>query len=295
MDHKESFLQYLKTEKRYSPHTVRSYQNDLDQFFSYIRDNDESIEPGDVTSSHIRSWIVSLMEKGVTPTSVHRKISCLRVFYRFLRKEGVMKKDPLEKVVVPKRKKVLPQFVEEVSLSKLLDSVEFGEDFRGIRNKTLIEMLYMTGMRRAELIGLKKEDVDLGDCSVRVTGKRNKQRIVPLTKDFAGRLGDYLKVRNDFEGENKTEWFFISDKGAKLYDKYVYNIVKDHLSIVTTIEKKSPHVLRHTFATHMLNRGADLNTIKEFLGHANLAATQVYTHNTFEKLKKIYKQAHPRA
>lgn len=295
MDHKESFLQYLKTEKRYSPHTIRSYQNDLDQFFSYLKDNDNSIEAADVTSSHIRSWIVSLMESGIASTSVHRKISCLRVFFRYLRKEGVMKKDPLEKVMVPKRKKVLPQFVAEESLTKLLDMVEFSDDFSGIRNKALIEMLYMTGMRRAELIGLKVDDVDLPEGTVKVTGKRNKQRIIPLTRDFAARLGFYLRDRNETAGEKAGDWFFITDKGTKLYDKYVYNIVRKHLSMVTTIEKRSPHILRHTFATHMLNRGADLNTIKEFLGHANLSATQVYTHNTFEKLKKIYKQAHPRA
>lgn len=295
MDHKESFLQYLKTEKRYSPHTVRSYENDLDQFFIFIRDNDSSVEPVDVTSAQIRFWIVSLMEKGISPASVHRKISCLRVFFRYLRKEGMMKKDPLDKVVVPRRKKVLPQFVAEDSLMKLLDEVEFSSDFSGIRNKALIEMLYMTGMRRAELIGLKVGDVDLNEGVLKVTGKRNKQRMIPLTNDFASRLGVYLKEREKNAGDNAGDWFFITDNGTKLYDKYVYNIVRKHLSMVTTIEKKSPHVLRHTFATHMLNRGADLNTIKEFLGHANLSATQVYTHNTFEKLKKIYKQAHPRA
>jgi len=295
MDHKESFLQYLKTEKRYSPHTVRSYKNDLDQFFLFITETDNSITAQDVTSSQIRSWIVSMMEEGITPSSVHRKISCLRVFFRYLRKEGVMKKDPLEKVVLPKRKKVLPQFVAEESLVRLLDDNEFGDDFAGIRNRTLIEMLYMTGMRRAELIGLKISDIDMGEGTVKVTGKRNKQRIIPMTKDFVVRLGDYLKLRNKIVETDDQGWFFVTGKGNKLYDKYVYNIVKSYLSMVTTIEKRSPHVLRHTFATHMLNRGADLNTIKEFLGHANLSATQVYTHNTFEKLKKIYKQAHPRA
>jgi integrase/recombinase XerC len=185
--------------------------------------------------------------------------------------------------------------VSEQSLNNLLDSNDFGTDFAGIRNRTIIEMLYLTGMRRAELTGLRIADVDLPGALVKVTGKRNKQRIIPLTKPFTVRLDEYLKMRNENKAGVSSEWFFITDKGNKLYDKYVYNVVRGYLSMVTTIEKKSPHILRHTFATHMLNHGADLNVIKEFLGHANLSATQVYTHNTFEKLKKIYKQAHPRA
>jgi integrase/recombinase XerC len=295
MGFKESFLQYLQIEKRYSPHTIRSYQNDLDQFFNYLSDNDIPLLPGEITAHHIRGWIVTLMDNGIKPVSVHRKISCLRVFFRYLRKEGAIKNDPLEKVVLPKRRKSLPVFVSEQSLDNLLDSNDFGDDFAGIRNRTIIEMLYLTGMRRAELIGLRIADVDLEGAQVKVTGKRNKQRIIPLTKQFTIRLEEYLKIRNkNSEGIN-TDWFFITDKGNRLYDKYVYNIVTRYLSMVTTIEKRSPHILRHSFATHMLNHGADLNVIKEFLGHANLSATQVYTHNTFEKLKKIYKQAHPRA
>jgi integrase/recombinase XerC len=235
------------------------------------------------------------MDGGIKPVSVHRKISCLRVFFRYLRKEGAIKGDPLEKVVLPKRKKSLPVFVSEQSLDNLLDGNNFGSDFTGMRNRTIVEMLYMTGMRRAELIGLRIPDVDLQSGQVKVTGKRNKQRIIPLTKPFTEKLNEYLRMRNENAKGVSSDWFFITDKGNKLYDKYVYNVVTGYLSMVTTIEKKSPHVLRHTFATHMLNRGADLNVIKEFLGHANLSATQIYTHNTFEKLKKIYKQAHPRA
>lgn len=227
--------------------------------------------------------------------SVHRKISCLRVFFRYMRKEGIIKGDPLEKVVLPKRKKRLPVFVEEKALDTLLDDFSFGNDFAGIRNRTLVEMLYLTGMRRAELIGLRFRDIDLAEGTVKVTGKRNKQRIIPLTRPFIPRLEEYIRLRNEIAEAQGGNWFFITDKGNKLYDKFVYNTVRRYLSIVTTIDKKSPHILRHSFATHMLNRGADLNTIKEFLGHANLSATQIYTHNTFEKLKKIYKQAHPRA
>jgi len=252
-------------------------------------------KPEAVVSHDIRSWIVSLIENGYSAVSVHRKISSLRVFYRYLRKEGIVVSDPLEKVVLPKTKKRLPVFVEEESLNKLLDDYEFGNDFQGTRNMTIIEMLYLTGIRRAELTGLRNIDVDTRNATLKVTGKRNKQRIIPLLKSFTLKLEKYITVRNEAFPDSVSEWFFLSNKGNKLYDKYVYNIVRKYLSIVTTIEKRSPHILRHTFATHMLNNGADLNSIKEFLGHANLSATQIYTHNSFEKLRKIYKQAHPRA
>lgn len=295
MSLKESFLQYLQTEKRYSPHTVRSYMNDLDQFYSFLSEQGLPEDPVTVTSHDIRAWIVSMLDNNYTTVSVHRKISCLRVFYRYLRKEGVLKIDPLEKVVLPKRKKTLSVFVEEAAMGNLLEDKVFGDDFSGIRNRTIIEMLYMTGMRRAELIGLRNNDVDLSEGTVKVTGKRNKQRIIPLVKSFITSLDNYIKLRDEKIMDSAGDWFFITDKGNKLYDKYVYSIVHRYLAMVTTIEKKSPHILRHTFATHMLNHGADLNSIKELLGHANLSATQVYTHNTFEKLKKIYKQAHPRA
>jgi integrase/recombinase XerC len=295
MSHKESFLQYLKTEKRYSPHTVRSYLNDLDQFNLFLLSRELPEDPAEVTSNDIRAWIVSMLDNSYSTISVHRKISCLRVFYRYLRKEGIMKNDPLEKVVLPKRKKTLPVFVEEKSLSELLDNYNFGAGFAGIRNRTIVEMLYMTGMRRAELIGLRNSDVDLIEGTFKVTGKRNKQRIIPVLRSFIPRLEEYIKIRNESVVKSTSDWFFITDKGNKLYDKYVYNTVNCYLSMVTTIEKKSPHILRHTFATHMLNHGADLNSIKELLGHANLSATQIYTHNTFEKLRKVYKQAHPRA
>lgn len=295
MNHKESFLQYLQIEKRYSLHTVRSYLNDLEHFHQFLLSQGLTVDPVEVTSYDIRAWIVSMLDNEYSTTSVHRKISCLRVFYRYLRKEGIIKKDPLEKVVLPKRKKNLPVFIEEEAISKLLDNYSFGESFAGVRNRTIIEFLYLTGMRRAELIGLRDNDIDLSEGSVKVTGKRNKQRIIPLVRPFISRLEEYIKVRNESVAIGANSWFFITDKGNKLYDKYVYNTVNSYLAMVTTIEKKSPHVLRHTFATHMLNRGADLNSIKEFLGHANLSATQIYTHNTFEKLKKVYKQAHPRA
>ena len=295
MDHKESFLQYLKIEKRYSPLTVRSYLNDLDQFDKYLNLQGLSGKPEEIGYHDVRSWIVSLIENGYSPVSIHRKISSLRVFYRHLRREGLVSNDPLEKVVLPKIRKRLPLFVDEGSLGKLLDEYEFGDDFYGIRNRAIIEMLYTTGMRRAELTGLRDADVDISGASVKVTGKRNKQRIIPLLKPFTAKLENYVRIRSEKFPDNRPEWFFVGNKGNKLYDKYVYNTVRKYLSMVTTIEKKGPHILRHTFATHMLNNGADLNSIKEFLGHANLSATQIYTHNSFEKLRKIYKQAHPRA
>ena len=296
MDHKESFLQYLLIEKRYSSHTISSYKNDLDQFVGFLGGIGHSADAGDITSHEVRAWIVSMMQSGISPVSVHRRISCLRIFFRYLRKEGMVKQNPMDKVVVPKKKKKLPVFVGEDALDRLLDSYDFGNDFAGIRNRTIIEMLYLTGIRRAELTGLRDNDVDLASATIKVTGKRNKQRIIPMVNSFIPRIREYLDARGmAFGQETVNGWFFVTDSGKQLYDKYVYNTVRNYLAMVTTIEKKSPHVLRHTFATHMLNHGADLNSIKELLGHANLSATQIYTHNTFEKLKEVYKQAHPRA
>jgi integrase/recombinase XerC len=293
MSYKESFLQYLETERRYSHHTIRSYASDLNQFICYLEESGSGFDPGSVATVDIRGWIVSLLDGGMSASTVHRKITCLRVFFRFLRREGAIEGDPTARVVLPKRKKRLPSFVGEESMNSLLDNFSFGDDFEGLRNRTIIEMLYLTGMRRSELTGLTLSDYDESRGTLRVLGKRNKERLVPLLDSFRKSLDLYVGARR---GVNSTgNWFFITGKGNKLYDKFVYNIVKRYLTMVTTIEKRSPHILRHSFATHMLNHGADLNSIKELLGHANLSATQIYTHNTFEKLKKVYKQAHPRA
>lgn len=293
MEIKESFLQYIRTEKRYSRHTVTSYKNDLDQFIGWLDETRPGSDLISLTHGDVRGWMVSLLEGGASAATVHRKISALRTLVRYMRRHELISRDPVAGLKLPRKPKQLPVFVAEDALAKLLDEFRFGDNFSGIRDRTVVEFLYLTGMRRSELINLRDTDVDLSAGQVRVTGKREKQRVIPLSAGFVKSLDSYLKTRseNGFTGN----WFFVTDRGNKMYDRAVYNIVTRYLAMVTTIEKKSPHVLRHTFATHMLNRGADLNSIKELLGHASLSATQVYTHNTFEQLKKIYKQAHPRA
>lgn len=295
MTEKESFLEYLQFEKHYSQNTVYSYRNDLEQYLLFLEAHTGSQQFTGADASNIRAWVVSMLDSGLSVSSVHRKVSAVRSFYRYLRREGLVAGDPLGKVLLPRKRKRLPVFVEENSIALLLDSYDFGNDFSGVRDRTIIEMLYLTGMRRAELIGLRDKDVDRQAKTIRVTGKRNKQRIIPILDSFADSLQVYLDLRNDMLFDNPGSWFFVSDRGNKLYEKLVYNVVNRYLEMVTTIEKKSPHILRHSFATHMLNHGADLNSIKEILGHASLAATQVYTHTTFEKLKSVYNDAHPRA
>lgn len=293
--YKDLFLKYLQFEKRFSINTVKSYQNDLAQFVVFINEQYSISSPESVNEKIIRSWIVDLMEKEYSSLSVNRKISTLKTFYKFLLRQGYIKINPMDKVVSPKTKKKLPLFVEEKQITVLLDDLTFGDNFSGIRNRIIIETFYNTGIRLSELIGIKNTDVDLYNNTVKVLGKRQKERIIPIHSSFAKSLKNYIEVRNTEFDSSKLDFFFVTDKGEKLYERFVYRVVNKYLNLVTTIEKKSPHVLRHTFATHMLNHGADLNAIKELLGHANLSATQVYTHNTFEKLKTIYKQAHPRA
>ena len=288
--YKDLFLKYLQFEKRFSVNTIKSYENDLIQFTDFFGSDihlaDDKI---------IRNWVVNLMEKDFSVLTVNRKISTLKTFYKFLLREGYIKSNPMDKVTAPKIKKKLPSFVDEKQMTILLDDYSFGEDFKGIRNRTIIEMFYNTGIRLSELIGLKHNSVDLVNKTIKVLGKRNKERIIPVHISFNKLLEQYTRVKELEFGNYQNDYFFVTDKGNKLYEKFVYRIVNKYLNLVTTIEKKSPHILRHTFATHLLNHGADLNAIKELLGHANLSATQVYTHNTFEKLKTIYKQAHPRA
>jgi len=293
--YKNLFLKYLQFEKRFSINTVKSYSNDLLQYTEFIENYFHEFKPENSDEKMIRAWIVSLMEKDLSSLSVNRKISTLKTFYKFLLREGYIKVNPMDKVVSPKISKKIPLFVEEKQIAILLDDFSFGNDFSGIRNRTIIEMFYNTGIRLSELIGIKNTDVDLYNNTIKVLGKRQKERIIPIHSSFAKSLKQYIEVKNIEFNKIENDFFFLTDKGNKLYEKFVYRIANKYLSMVTTIEKKSPHILRHTFATHMLNHGANLNAIKELLGHANLSATQVYTHNTFEKLKTIYKQAHPRA
>jgi integrase/recombinase XerC len=295
MNYKESFLEYLQFEKRYSNHTILSYRTDLEQFEDFASQEEECPDISLADGKIIRSWTIRLMDSGQSARTVNRKISTLKSFYKYLMREQRIKINPMDKVLSPKQSKKLPAFVEADKMNLLLDDFDFGEDFSGIRNRLIIEVLYITGMRQAELIALRDVDIDRSEHNIRVTGKRNKQRIIPFDRAYLRVIESYLELRDKQFPVNDYPNFFLTDKGKPLYPRFVYKVVNSYLRFVTTMESRSPHVLRHTFATHMLNRGADLNAIKEILGHANLSATQVYTHNTFEKLVSIYKQAHPRA
>lgn len=286
----KNFINYLVTEKRFSDHTVKSYVTDLKQFFNFLKNEFEiknHIE--EVQFQLVRAWIASMLEQGLSPRSVNRKISTLRTYYKFLIREGKMSKNPMLRVVAPKLSKRLPAFIEEDQIEHLLDNVQFEEGFIGDRNKLIIELFYVTGIRLSELINLKKNDIDFYNQSIKILGKRNKERLIPLSPNI-------IKDLKKFISNNMvTNFLFTNIDGNKLYPRLVYRIVHRYIGKISSVSKKSPHILRHTFATHMLNNGADINAIKDLLGHTNLSATQVYTHNSIEKLKKVYKQAHPRA
>ena len=290
---KERFLAYIQYEKRYSPNTVIAYQTDLDQFYDYLLLQYNITDIAGVSHPVIRSWLVHLMEHQVGPRSVNRKLTTLKSFYKFLLREGVLEENPMRKVTSLKISQRLPVFVEKDKMESLFDHIEFEEGFPGLRNKLILEMFYATGMRLSELVNLKETDIDFHHDTLKVLGKRNKERLIPFSKQFESQLKAYLVEKQNSFGDNND--LFLTDGGCRIYPKLVYRIVTRYLGTVTTMEKKSPHVLRHTFATHLLNNGAELNAVKELLGHASLSATQVYTHNTIDKLKRIYKQAHPKA
>jgi integrase/recombinase XerC len=292
----DQFLQYLRVEKRYSPHTIIAYRTDLEQFCDFESINQDQQNLLSVNSKIIRNWVVSLIENGITNRSVHRKITSLKTFFRYLQRKELVKSNPAGKVMIPGLEKRLPEFVSQKNINLYLDnSSDVEQNFSSFRDVLILELFYDTGIRLSELIGIQERDVDYQNLSLKVTGKRNKQRIIPVSIELARTLMKYVQVKNDFFKGAETRQLFVNDKGKKMYPMFVYRLVKLHLSAITTASKRSPHILRHSFATHMLNNGADINSIKEILGHANLAATQVYTHTTFEKLKEIYKQAHPRA
>jgi integrase/recombinase XerC len=293
----ERFIQYIKFEKRYSPHTVSAYQSDLDQFVRFLNHPDQTINhPSEITHYQIRNWMVELMNQGLTSRSINRKIATLRKYFKFLVQEGVLTVNPASKINTPKIPKNLPVVVESARLTQMLDAGEvFSEDFKGVRDKLIIEMLFGTGMRLAELIGISDTDINTYEGTVKVLGKRNKERIIPLNHELSLLLNRYLDLKKSENFNNNSTTLVVTDKGAKAYPGLIYLTVQKYLSYISTQNKKSPHVLRHTFATSLLNNGADLNAIKELLGHANLSATQIYTHNSVERLKSIYKQAHPKA
>jgi len=292
------FFNYLRTERRYSQHTLLSYQTDLRQFADYLKATYELNEPAQADHTLIRSWVVTLMQQGLDPRTVNRKIACLRSYFKFLLTTGVIGRNPMLRIKAPKMAKKLPDFVPEDSLNGLLNSFEFPDTFAGVRDQLILELLYGTGIRLAELIGIRPDDISLPGRTVRVTGKGNKQRIMPLNPTLLTVLENYIASRKrEFGPEGNTPTvLLVTDKGEPLYEKLVYRTVKQYLSQITTASSQQhPHVLRHSFATHLLSKGADLNAIKELLGHANLAATQVYTHLSIDKLKSVFEQAHPKA
>lgn len=292
----QEFLKYLEFEKRYSSHTLKSYETDLRQFYEFCLNQSTDFNPSKINHKFIRTWLVNMVDLGLSPRSINRKISSLKSFFGYLISNGMIESNPMLKILSPKTDKKLPSFVEKENINNLLDTWELKDTFRGWRDFLIIEIFYFTGIRLSELINLKISDVNLSNLTIKVLGKRNKERLVPFTNVLKNDILRYLDMRKLETGDYEhNDFLFITGSGKKLYPVMVYRIVKSYLQLVTQVEKRSPHVLRHTFATHMLNNGADLNAIKELLGHSNLSATQVYTHNTFEKLKKVYKQAHPRA
>lgn len=289
-----SFLEYLKFQKRYSRHTLISYRNDLEGFGDYLSAQFGDMQPSSIRPAYIRSWMAELKEKGITSKTINRKISALKSFFKYQLREAAVKASPVSGIIVPKISKRLPKYVEKEEIRTLFDHVEFPDSFAGKTERLALALLYNTGMRQAELLNLKEGHVDFSKSSVKVLGKGSKERIIPLGPEMISLIREYMseKAREGFV--NQDGYLFVAAGGKKLYPKYLYNLTVKYLSRVTTSEKKSPHVLRHSFATHLTNNGADLNAVKELLGHSSLAATQVYTHNNIEKLREIHKKAHPR-
>ena len=308
----DDFLDYLTHERAYSPHTVTSYGNDLREFDTYLKNPEDPIELPHADADLVRGWAMDLMASGMKATSVNRKLSSLRTFYKYLLKKGEIKVSPMQNINGPKKAKPLPQFVREADMERLLDGTLADDSWRGRREHVIIQLFYETGIRLSELVGLNVEDVDFDRKAIKVTGKRNKQRIIPIGDGLAQNLKEYVEIRLNppYEGgvsfvegssslPRREGWggspLFITDKGQRVYPAWVYRLVRKNLSQVVTLKKRSPHVLRHTFATAMLNNDAELEAVKELMGHESVSTTQIYTHTTFEELKKAYSKAHPRA
>lgn len=290
----ESFINYLTFEKRYSKHTVNSYRTDLVQFHTYLTMQYELLEITTASHIHIRSWIVKMVQEGISNRSVNRKISTLKSFFKYQKRKGLITTNPMQKIISPKQSKRLPSFVQEKHIDKLLDDVVQPDGFPGIRDLLMLELLYQTGVRRSELINLKESDFNRANSTLKVFGKGQKERLIPISSQLIVLLDKYIALRSEEFEDSEFSLLLVTDKGKPMYPKFVYNKVKAYLSAVTTLSQRSPHVLRHSFATHLSNAGAELNAIKSLLGHSSLAATQVYMHNTIEKLKKAHKTAHPK-
>ena len=291
----QQFVDYLKFQKRYSQHTVISYQTDLTAFFDFVELTFGNTTLPDIKASFVRTWLASLKAQGMEAKSINRKISSLKSFFKYQLKEQVITVSPMGTIISLKMKKRLPQFVEKTDINTLFSYVEFPDDWQGKTDRVLLQLFYNTGIRQAELVSLKENQIDRFKKTIKVLGKGNKERIIPVSEELLQILKNYMADKKEIFEKYDPEVLLIGEKGKKLYPKYVYNAVKKYLSKITTISKKSPHVLRHTFATHLMNNGADLNAVKELLGHSSLAATQIYTHNSIEKLKDIHKKAHPKA
>jgi integrase/recombinase XerC len=289
----QPFIDYIKFEKRYSPHTVRAYTDDLDHFFLFLESSFSQSAVEGISPGFIRSWLASLKENKITSKSINRKISSLKSFFRYQLRTGVIKKSPMAGIISPKSGKRLPVYVEEKDMELLSRFVEFPDTWQGKTDHLMIRLFYNTGVRLTELISLKINQLDTQAAVMKVTGKGNKERMIPLSSGVIEEILEYQKEKQ-IGGLNSNPLFFVNARGKALYAKYAYLAVKKYLSQVTTIDKKSPHVLRHSFATHLMNHGADLNAVKELLGHSSLAATQLYTHNSIEKLREIHKKSHPR-
>jgi integrase/recombinase XerC len=291
----QDFLHYLQYQKRYSLHTVISYQTDLTAFKQFLETNYQESDIRQIKPAFVRTWLASLKEQGITSKTINRKISALKSFFKYQLKKEVISVTPMTVIGSPKNAKRLPQFVDKSDLDTLFHHVEFPDSWQGVTEKLLLQIFYNTGLRLAELISLQQNHVDIRNCCIKVLGKGNKERIIPVSKVLVGDIQSYMQLKRQTIPVGDNTCLLVNEKGKKLYPRYVYDVVKKYLSLVTTIEKKSPHILRHSFATHLTNNGADINAIKELMGHSSLAATQIYTHNSIEKLKEAFNKAHPKA
>ena len=294
-NHIREFLDYLKYQKRYSRHTIISYETDLQAFSLFLETQYEETAIKEIKPAFIRTWLASLKELGNTSKTINRKISALKTFFKYQIRNGFLENSPMQVIISPKNAKRLPQFVDKKDIDTLFNYVEFSDDWQGATERLILQIFYNAGIRQAELIGLMQSQIDIHNSTIKVLGKGNKERIIPISTRLRTDIVKYIEFKKLQFPQNEISSLLLNKKGKKLTPRYVYDVVKKYLSMVTTIEKKSPHILRHSFATHLTNNGADINAIKELMGHSSLAATQIYTHNSIEKLKEAFNKAHPKA